>query len=143
MLGLGISVQPSFDATWGHPGGMYERRLGPERARSMNPIRTLLDRGMAVGAGSDSPVTALDPMAGIAALESHHEPAQRLTREEAIRLFALGGALLARLEEKKGRLEPGMQADFAAYDLDPMTADRADDLRPILTVSLGREVFAA
>ena len=59
MLGLGISVQPSFDATWGHPGGMYERRLGPERARSMNPIRTLLDRGRKAGLRTAELYTAL------------------------------------------------------------------------------------
>ncbi|HMC37923.1 MAG TPA: amidohydrolase family protein, partial [Actinomycetota bacterium] len=34
-LGLAISVQPAFDAEWGHPGGMYETRLGAERAARM------------------------------------------------------------------------------------------------------------
>jgi predicted amidohydrolase YtcJ len=142
MLGLGISVQPAFDAAWGHPGALYEQRLGPERAEPMNPFRTLLMRGMAVGGGSDSPVTAIDPMAGISAAEGHHHPEQRLSREEAVRLFTFGSAVVAKVEEKKGRLEPGMQADFAAYEGDPLTADRIEDLRPVLTVSLGREVFA-
>ena len=36
-----------------------------------------------------------------------------------------------------------MHADFAVYDADPMTADEVEGLRPALTVSLGREVFAA
>ena len=142
MLGLAISVQPAFDAEWGHTGAMYERRLGEERARAMNPFRTLLARGMAVGAGSDSPVTPLDPMVGIASLERHHHPAERLSRDEAMRLFTYGSALVANVEEKKGRLEPGMQADFAAYDDDPFAAEDIDGLRPVLTVSLGREVFA-
>jgi predicted amidohydrolase YtcJ len=142
MLGLAISVQPAFDAEWGHTGAMYERRLGEERARAMNPFRTLMARGMAVGAGSDSPVTPLDPMAGIGSLERHHHPAERLSRDEAVRLFTFGSALVANLEEKKGRLEPGMQADFAAYEDDPLDADDVEGLRPVLTVSLGREVFA-
>ena len=60
MLGLAISVQPAFDAEWGHPGAMYEQRLGEERARAMNPFRTLMARGIVVGAGSDAPVTALE-----------------------------------------------------------------------------------
>src|SRR5919108_4429637 len=119
-LGMAISVQPSFDALWGHPGGLYERRLGLDRAARMNPFRTLLERGMEVGAGSDSPVTSLDPIAGIRACETHHDPQQRLSRGEAIRLFTSGAARLAHLEAKKGRLEPGMQADFCAYDVDPM-----------------------
>jgi predicted amidohydrolase YtcJ len=142
MLGLAISVQPAFDAQWGHPGALYEQRLGKERAGTMNPFRTLFMRGMAVGGGSDSPVTAIDPMAGITAAESHHDPGQRLSRDEAIRLFTFGSAVVARVEEKKGRLEPGMQADFAVYEDDPLTVPRLDELRPVLTVSLGREVYA-
>jgi predicted amidohydrolase YtcJ len=141
-LGLAISVQPAFDAEWGHPGALYEQRLGAERAAGMNPFTTLLERGIEVGAGSDSPVTPLDPMYGIWALETHHDPSQRMIRPEAVRLFTAGSARLAHLEEKKGRLEPGMQADFAAYEDDPMTAADVRDLRPILTVSRGREVYA-
>ncbi|HXJ66023.1 MAG TPA: amidohydrolase family protein [Actinomycetota bacterium] len=141
-LGLAISVQPGFDAAWGHPGAMYEQRLGSVRATGMNPFRTLLARGMAVGGGSDSPVTPLDPMAGILAAEGHHESFERLGRDEAIRLFTRGGSLIANLEDKKGSLEPGMQADFAAYDDDPFTAEQLEGLRPVLTVSMGREVFA-
>lgn len=140
-LGLAISIQPAFDALWGHPEGMYERRLGPERAHTMNPFRELMMRGLEVGAGSDTPVTPLDPMYGIWALENHHDPAQRMGREHAIRLFTLGAARIGHLE-KKGRLEPGSSADFAAFEVDPFDVPDPRDLRPVLTVSRGREVFA-
>jgi predicted amidohydrolase YtcJ len=142
MLGLAISVQPAFDLTWGHTGAMYEQRLGQERSLRMNPFAELVSRGLAVGAGSDTPITDLDPMLGLWAIESHHDPEQRMTREQAIRLFTVGGATLANLEDKRGRLEPGMQADFAAYDLDPFTVEDPRGLRPILTVSRGREVYS-
>jgi predicted amidohydrolase YtcJ len=141
MLGLAISIQPAFDALWGGPGQMYERRLGPERAATMNPFRTLVDRGMEVGSGSDTPVTSLDPMLAIWALEHHHDPSQRMGREQAIRLCTVGGARLAHLE-KKGQLQPGAAADFAAYEVDPFEADDPRQIRPILTVSRGREVHA-
>jgi predicted amidohydrolase YtcJ len=143
MLGVAISVQPAFDALWGPPGGMYERRLGQKRAAGMNPFRSLLARGIEVGGGSDTPVTPLDPWFGVRALESHHDPSQRLSREEAVRLFTSGGARLAHLEDKKGQLQPGAQADFVVYDVDPMTAEPSIDPTPVLTVSLGREVFAS
>lgn len=143
ILGLAISVQPAFDARWGHPGDLYEQRLGEARATSMNPFRTLQERGLALAAGSDSPITELDPMAGIRALELHHDPAQRLSRDEAIRMHTAGGAYLAHLEDKKGRLDPGMHADFAVFDDDPVSAHDVAGLRPVLTVSKGREVFAA
>jgi len=143
VLGLAISVQPAFDATWGGASGLYERALGPERAGGMNPFRTMLERGLAVGAGSDSPVTALAPWAAVAAMERHHDPAQRLDRDTALRVHTAGGALLAHLEEKKGALEPGMHADLVAYDEDPFAVEDVTGLAPILTVSIGREVYAA
>ena len=141
-LGLAASVQPSFDAEWGGPGGLYERGLGLERAPRMNPFRSLLNRGLELGAGSDTPVTTIDPLRGVAAFEHHHNPAERLTREQAIRAFTIGSARLAHQEGKKGSLEPGSHADFAAYDTDPFTAQTLDGIAPVLTVSLGREVFA-
>jgi predicted amidohydrolase YtcJ len=143
MLGLAVSVQPAFDRLWGQGEGLYESRLGPARAMSAHPIRTMLERGIETGVGSDSPVTPLDPMLAIAALEEHHEPAQRLTRLEALRLHRVGSARLGHQEGKKGALEPGRHADFAAYDADPLESERIEGLRPILTVSLGREVYRA
>src|SRR5690606_41000058 len=41
-LGLTASVQPAFDALWGGEDGMYARRLGAERARTLNPFAALL-----------------------------------------------------------------------------------------------------
>lgn len=143
MLGLAASVQPSFDAAWGHAGGLYEQGVGAERAAAMNPFRDILRRGIEMGAGSDSPITPLDPMAGVAAFEAHHDRSQRLTREEAVRVSTTGGARLAHQEDKKGSLGPGMHADLAVYDDDPLHTPEPAGLRPILTVSLGREVFAA
>jgi predicted amidohydrolase YtcJ len=143
MLGLAVSVQPAFDLCWGGTGELYERRLGVQRSIPMNPFRSMLERGVEVGAGSDAPVTPLDPMMAITGFERHHDPDQRLSRFEAIRVHTVGGARLAHREEKKGALRPGMHADFAAYDDDPFEADTVQGLRPMLTVSLGREVFAA
>jgi predicted amidohydrolase YtcJ len=142
MLGIAASVQPAFDAFWGGPGELYEQGVGEARAAAMNPFRTMLDRGVEVGSGSDSPVTPLDPMLGVSALERHHDPAQRLTRAEAIRVSTIGGARLAHHEDKKGVLAPGAHADLVAWDDDPFAALDVAQLRPVLTVSLGREVFA-
>jgi hypothetical protein len=142
MLGLGVSVQPVFDAEWGFPGGLYEQGLGWQRAAPMNPFRGLLQRGIELGSGSDSPITTIDPLAAVAALESHHDPSQRFAREEAVRVCTMGSARLGHQEDKKGSLEPGKHADFAAYEMDPLE-DPLAGARPILTVSLGRDVYAA
>ncbi len=143
MLGLAASVQPVFDLWWGGPGGLYEVGVGADRAAGMNPIRTMIERGIEVGAGSDAPITPLDPLLAVAALGTHHDPRQRLTRAEAIRLHTIGSARLAHQETKKGALEPGMHADLVAFDDDPFDAPDVTAMTPILTVSLGREVYAA
>jgi len=142
MLGLAISIQPTFDLRWGGEGALYETAVGPDRASTMNPFRTMLDRGLVIGAGSDAPVTDLAPWLAIAAMERHHAPGERLSRIEAIRISTVGGARLAHQEDKKGALEPGSHADLCAYDVDPLEVADVEALRPILTVSLGREVFA-
>jgi hypothetical protein len=36
-----------------------------------------------------------------------------------------------------------MHADFCAYDVDPLDVEDVEGLRPVLTVSLGREVLVA
>jgi hypothetical protein len=100
----------------------------------------MLARGLELGAGSDTPVTPLDPMEGIWALETHHDATQRLARQDAIRLYTTGAARLAHLE-KKGKLEPGSAADFAAYEADPFDVPDVRGLRPVLTVSRGRDVY--
>jgi predicted amidohydrolase YtcJ len=142
-LGLAISIQPAFDAEWGHPGSLYEQRVGWERAAWMNPFGTMIGRGLEVGGGSDSPITPLDPMYGIWGLETHHDPTQRMTREQALRIFTIGSARLAHLDEKKGELIPGAHADFAAFEADPMYVPEIREVRPVLTVSRGREVYAS
>jgi predicted amidohydrolase YtcJ len=143
MLGLAASIQPTFDLIWGRPGGLYETRLGRDRAASMHAIRTMLERGIEVGAGSDSPVVPLDPWKTVHALETLHDPTQRLSRFEAIRLHTLGSARLGYHDEKKGAIAPGFHADLVAYDADPFEVDDVLALAPVLTVSMGREVFAA
>jgi predicted amidohydrolase YtcJ len=142
-LGLAVSVQPAFDAEWGHPGGLYAGALGEGRASRMNPFRSIVGRGIELGAGSDSPVTSLDPLAGVAAFQDHHDPTESLSREEAIRLFTIGSARLAHHDDKKGALAPGAHADLVAWEADPFEAEDLDAVRPVLTVSLGRDVFAA
>jgi predicted amidohydrolase YtcJ len=143
MLGIAASVQPTFDLTWGHDGGLYQQRVGATRARAMNPLRSLTQRGVLVGVGSDAPVVPMDPWLTIHAMEHHHDPGQRVDRLEALRLHTAGSARLAHKEGKQGVLEPGMRADFAAYDEDPLTAQDVRSLSPIMTVSLGREVWLA
>ena len=139
-LGLAASVQPAFDAAWGGPDGMYARRLGPRRAKSMNPFADLWRRGVPTGGSSDACVTPLDPWHGIASAVHHHRPSQRLGLPVAMEVFTLGGRVLARQERVSGTIEPGQRADLTAFGGDVLVADPADleDGEAIFTMVAGR-----
>ena len=95
----------------------------------------MIERGVEVGAGSDTPITPFDPIMAVVAMQQHHHPEQRLTRSAAIQVHTIGGARLAHMEEKKGALGPGMHADFAAFETDIFEQDDIEGMRPMLTVS--------
>jgi hypothetical protein len=125
-LGLAASVQPAFDAAWGGPDGMYARRLGPRRAKSMNPFADLWLRGVPTGGSSDASVTPLDPWHGVASAVHHHRPSQRLGLPVAMEVFTFGGRVLARQERISGTIEPGQRADLTAFAGDVLATDPSD-----------------
>ena len=78
-LGVVASVQPAFDAAWGDAGELYERRLGVDRAHPMNPFGSMHRAGVVLAFGSDSPITPIDPWAGVRAAAYHHAEDERMT----------------------------------------------------------------
>ncbi len=113
-LGIWASVQPMFDGLWGGEDGMYAARLGVERALRAVPLRTLLDAGVHVALGSDSPVTPLGPWAAVRAAAWHHNPGQRLTVAEAVAAHTRAGYELAGREG--GELRVGAPATYVVWD---------------------------
>lgn len=86
-LGVTASVQPAFLAS---EEAWLEKRLGPDRIHRAYPFRTLLDAGVPLLGGSDSPVELPAPETGINAAVVRHgiAPDEALTREQAESLFA-------------------------------------------------------
>lgn len=116
-LGVTASVQPMFDALWGHRGGMYERRLGSERAGAMNPYASMARAGMALAFGSDTPVTRFGPWAAVRAAVDHHDPGERLTARAAFNAHTRGGWRAAGLDEG-GVIAPGAPASLAVWEVE-------------------------
>jgi predicted amidohydrolase YtcJ len=137
-LGLMVSAQPAFEAAWGGEGGMYERRLGPERARQTNPFRALADRGVALAFGSDSNVTPMDPWAGIYAAEQRRHPEHTMTRLEGVSASTLGGRHAARQDRFVGPVRAGMRADLSVWEGDPYADDDPRGAKGVLTLVRGR-----
>jgi predicted amidohydrolase YtcJ len=74
-----------------------------------------------------------------------YPPDNRLTREEALRLYTVGSAWFTSDEAVKGRIAPGQFADFTILSADYMTAPEQDIKRieSMLTVTQGMPVYAA
>ena len=114
-LGMTASVQPMFDGLWGASGGMYEQRLGIERALGMNRFADLAAAGVLTAFGSDSPVTDLGPWQAVAAAVHHHQPAQRMSPGAAFRAHSVAGwRAVGDLES--GTLAPGSPAHYVIWD---------------------------
>ncbi len=137
-LGLVASVQPAFESVWGGHGGMYETRLGAQRAAWMNPYRALSDRGVMLAFGSDSNVTPMGPWGTVYAAEHRRRVEHGLSRAEAIAAACLGGRHAARQERYTGTVRAGMRADLAAWEGDPFRAEDPREARCVLTIVRGQ-----
>jgi predicted amidohydrolase YtcJ len=129
-----LSMQPQFQATWGGDGGMYDERLGCVRRRAMNPMRALFDAGALVCGGSDSPVCALDPLAGMHAACTAQEPEFCLDPHDALALYTVNAAAFARAAHDTGNIEPGLRADLVVLDGDPLDGAAYSDCSVIRTM---------
>ncbi|MFF7386654.1 amidohydrolase family protein [Streptomyces griseoluteus] len=125
-LGLIASVQPAFDAVWGGEDGMYVRRLGAERARTLNPYAALLRAGVPLAFGSDSPVTPLDPWGTVRAAAFHRTPEHRVSVRAAFTAHTRGG-WRAIGRDDAGVLVPGAPADYAVWHTGDLIVQAPDD----------------
>lgn len=111
---------------------MAEARLGPDRLAGAYAWQSILKHGGKLAFGSDTPVESPDPFAGIAAAITREDakgepfggwrPEDRVSREQALAGFTSWGAYAGFAEDRLGRLEPGMRADFILIDQDPLLA---------------------
>ena len=98
----------------------------------------LLSAGAHVAFGSDGPVEPANPFAAIYAAMTRanisgdtttsFQPRRRLSATEAIRQRTFGPAYAAGLDDRRGYLAPGMDADFIVVDTDPCTAEGLTEL---------------
>jgi len=123
-----------------------------EGRRGAYAYRSLLDAGALLANGSDAPVEELNPLAGIAAgvrrtidRRPAWRPEQAVTVEEALLAATVGPAWLAGEDSGRGTLVPGMQADLAVLDRDPLRcpADELPEIRVLGTMLAGRWVYVA
>ncbi len=156
-VGIVADLQPAWLRL---DGATLEKQFGGERLRYFQAYKTLFERGVMVGGGSDH-------MQKIGSLRSNNpynpflgmwitlarqprwtekalHPEERITREQAIRLYTINNAYLTFEEKEKGSLEPGKLADLVILDRDILRCplDEVKDVQAERTYLGGKQVYA-
>lgn len=139
------SIHCSSDGSW------VAARLGEARASKGAYVwRSLLDSGASICNGTDAPVEDVDPIACFYAAVTRRTfdgkeffPAQKMTREEALRSYTLAGAHAAFEEELKGSLVAGKYADLVVLDRDILRCpeDEILETNVVYTIVAGKVEF--
>jgi predicted amidohydrolase YtcJ len=144
---LGLVVVP-HSYIWEHGDKM--ENYGAARWDWMHPARSLIDLGIPMAGHSDDPVSVTDPLLRIQDMVTRtsaegkvYGAKQRVTAEEALRAWTLGGAFAAFEEERKGSITSGKLADFAVLSADPTRVgpDRIRHITVEKTFVSGRQVI--
>jgi predicted amidohydrolase YtcJ len=149
-LGVIPSMQPSHAI-----GDLFfaPSRLGLLRLEGAYAWQSLIRAGSIIAGGSDAPVERGEPMIEFYAAaarkdqlgytgEGWHQE-QRVSREQALRMFTLWAAQAAFEEKTKGSIEPGKLADLTVLSADIMKIPEQEILRTrsVMTVIGGEIVY--
>jgi hypothetical protein len=118
-------------------------RWGDARLRDAQLLRSLVDARVPLALGSDGP---LNPFLNLMFATTHPaNPAEALTREQAVFAYTLGSAYAERAEREKGSLTVGKLADLAvlSQDVFGVPAAALPATTSVLTVVNGRVVHDA
>jgi hypothetical protein len=149
-LGVIASMQPNHlltDMNWA------EDRLGPQRAAYSYAWKAFLDAGVPLAFGTDYPVEPVTPFRGLyAAVTRMNESGtktyyteNKITRGQALYAYTQGSAYAEFAEKRKGKLEPGYDADFVLVDRDLFKVEAPAILgtKVLETFVGGKESYAA
>ena len=150
MRDLGLVVSTHTNRFIWRTGARMLEDAGPGQENTISPLASLMAAGVPVTFGTDNvPVSLFYPIWQSVARRDLSTgkvvaPAQKLTREQALRAATINGAYLTFEEGQKGSIEPGKLADFVCLTGDPLTVeeDRIKDLAADFTVVGGRTVFS-
>ena len=149
-----LGVIPSMQASH-QTSDMYwiGKRLGPTRLYGAYAWQTLLNTGVVIPNGSDFPVEEVNPLISFHASIARQDardwptggwyPAERMSREDALRSMTLWPAYAGFQEADMGSIAPGKYADFVMLDQDIMRvpAEMVLNTRVLETWLGGKRVF--
>jgi predicted amidohydrolase YtcJ len=127
-----LGVIANFQPLWAYPDDYITELtipvLGPERSRWLYPIRSVLDTGATVVAGSDWSVSSMNPLDAIEVAITRRAPGaakgppwiaeETVGLHEMLVAYTIAGAYLGRQEHATGSLVTGKRADVVVLDRD-------------------------
>ncbi len=147
-LGGGIAIQDRI----AYAGEYFIDRYGAEAAKTAPPIRSILDAGIPLGAGTDATrVASYNPWVSLYWLVSGrtagqtqlYDASNRLSRSEALQLWTVGSAWFSGEENIKGKIAPQQLGDFAVLSDDYFAVPEAEikNIESVLTIVGGKVVY--
>lgn len=155
-IGIVADLQP----TWlERDGATLREQFGDARLRYFQPYKSLFAAGVTVGGGSDHmqkigsmrAINPYNPFYGMWVTLVRQprwtnqplHPEERITREQAIKLYTINNAFLMFSEKQKGSLEVGKLADFIVLEQDILTipVEQVKDIKVVQTFVGGTKVY--
>jgi hypothetical protein len=151
-LGIIPSMQPSHAIGDLH---FVPSRIGIERTKGAYAWQSLIKSGVIIPGGSDAPVERGEPMIEFYAAVARKDirgfsgpgwhPEEKVTREQALKMFTIWPAYAAFEENLRGSIQVGKLADLTVLSADIMKIPEMEILktRCVMTVIGGEIVFEA
>lgn len=154
-LGVLVDAQPA----WLHfDGTALKKVVSAETMRYFNPYRSLVEAGVIVAGGSDhmigwdkdTAINAYNPFLGMWTAITRQtmqgeviHPEERLTREQALRMYTIWAAVMQHSEDERGSIEAGKLADMIVIDRDYLTCpeDEIRRIRPLTAIVGGKIAY--
>ncbi|MBZ2186430.1 MAG: amidohydrolase [Bryobacter sp.] len=155
-IGIVADMQPAWLE---QDGATLAKHFGLPRLRFFQPYATLFRQNIVVGGGSDH----MQKIGGMRSVNPYHPfwgmwvaitrrprwtsetlfAEEKLTREQALRLYTINNAFLTFEEKQKGSLEAGKLADFVILDRDYLKCPEEEIARiePLETWLGGKRIY--
>jgi len=124
MARLGVMALPFGSYLYQH--GEKLKRFYGDRAARMFAHNSFLKAGVKVAGSSDHPAGLYPPLLGVQSMVTRQTvsgdiigPGEKISLEEAFRMYTVYAAYASGEEQIKGRLLPGMLADMVVLEKDP------------------------
>ena len=147
-----IAAVPALFTTYSYYNAEKFKLYGQDMLSHFMAYRTLLDAGIPVCAGSDFTAGALSPLMGLQGMVTRRGwngevwgANQKISVDEALRVYTKNGAYATFEENLKGTITPGKLADYVMLAADPHTVDpnTIKDIKILRTVTGARTVYSA